>query len=439
MVRQPGFERSSGLLLHVTSLPGGRLGAEADRFVAFLEGAGQRWWQILPLGPPGYGASPYAALSAFAGNDALLPPAREPLSEDDLRAYRARHRAWLPDYAVFRALHERYRGRPWWQWPRPLRDHDTAAVRRARSDLAERVRAHEEAQCRFDRAWLALRRRCRDAGVRLIGDLPLFVARDSADVWAHRSLFRFDAVAGVPPDAFTEDGQLWGNPLYAWDAHRRSRFRWWVRRFERAFELVDTVRIDHFLGLHRIWEVPARARSARRGKWVTVPGDALLRAVRSAVGTRSMIAENLGILTEEAESLRKQFGIPGMHVLQFCFGPDRDMRPFWFPPRSVVYTGTHDNDTVRGWQASANGDGGRARRYLGCRAKELPAAMLRLAWLSASNLALAPVQDLLGLGSAARMNVPGRAEGNWTWRLRRGQLGVDHARRLRALTKEAGR
>ena len=301
------------------------------------------------------------------------------------------------------------------------------------------MRAVEEAQVRFDGAWMALRRRCADAGVRLIGDLPLFVARDSADVWSHRSLFRFDSVAGVPPDAFAEDGQLWGNPQYAWPAHRRSRFRWWVARFARMFELVDTVRIDHFLGLHRAWEVSARARSARRGTWTPVPGEALLHAVRKEVGKRPMIAENLGIITEEAEALRRRFGIPGMHVLQFCFGDDAMARPFWFPPDSVVYTGTHDNDTLRGWQADANGDGGRALRYLGCDKAGLPEAMLRLAWLSASNLAIAPVQDVLGLGSAARMNVPGVADGNWGWRLRRGQLTDSHARRLRALTADAAR
>ena len=433
------FERSSGLLLHLTSLPGGRLGPAADDFLRFLEAAGQRWWQVLPVGPAGYAGSPYAAHSAMAGDESLLPLAPAALPEDRFREFRRRQRAWLPDYALYRALKERYGQRAWWTWPRGYRARDPAALAKARTELAPRIRAHEVAQCRFCDEWAAFRRRARDAGVGLIGDVPLFVARDSADVWARRSLFRLDVAAGVPPDYFSADGQLWGNPHYAWDAHRRSRFAWWIARFRQEFERFDALRIDHFLGLYRVWEVGRRARTAKNGRWSLVPGEALLRAVRKALGPRPLIAENLGIVTPEAESLRAGMGIPGMHVLHFAFGPDAQARPFWMAKDAVVYTGTHDNDTTRGWQAASPGDAARAQRYLDCDAASLPRSLLRLAWTSAADLAIAPAQDLLGLGTKARMNVPGTKDGNWHWRLKRGQLTPDHARHLRALTLEAAR
>jgi len=388
---------------------------------------------MLPVGPPGYGESPYAALSAFAGNEQFLPSPRAPHPNWNKRP------RWLADYTLFRALKDNYGQRPWWQWPRPLRDRDPAALRRARTRHAGRIRFYDDAQCRFDHEWKAFKRRANDAGVSLMGDIPLFVAHDSADVWAHRSLFRFDVVAGVPPDYFAADGQLWGNPHYAWVSHRRSRFRWWVARFARAYELFDAVRIDHFLGLHRVWQVPRRAKTARKGAWELVPGDALLRAVFKELGTLPMVAENLGIVTPEAEALRERHGIPGMRVLHFSFGADPGARPFWYPQDSVVYTGTHDNNTTAGWFRGANGDGSRALRYLGCDARDVSAAMVALAWESPAKLAIAPVQDLLGLGARARMNVPGTVGDNWRWRLRRGQLDADHARRLHALTEAADR
>jgi len=406
------FERASGLLLHVTSLPGGRIGAAADAFIAFLEAAGQRWWQMLPVGPPGYGGSPYAALSAFAGDEAQAPagrPEERPVPR------------WLSDYAEFRALKDRYGGKPWWRWPA-----------RARPDPG-RVRHHVVRQWAFDDAWAAMRKRANDAGIRLLGDLPLFVARDSADVWKHRKLFDADRVAGVPPDYFNEDGQLWGNPQYDWAAHARSGFAWWKARFDRQFELFDAVRIDHFLGLSRVWSIPRRARTAKRGEWRAVPGAKLLEAV----GRRPLVAENLGVVTDEAEALRKRFGLPGMYVLQFSFGPEARDRPFFFEENNAVYTGTHDNDTTKGWTREP--DAARAARYLGCDRRGLPPRMLRLAWLSRPRLAFAPVQDLLGLGPRARMNAPGTSGGNWRWRLRRGQLDRRLARELRALTEEAAR
>ncbi|MHC4938124.1 MAG: 4-alpha-glucanotransferase [Planctomycetota bacterium] len=406
------FDRAGGLLLHLTSLPGGGIGPAAGDFLRFLEAAGQRWWQMLPVGPPGYGGSPYAALSAFAGNEALVrngTPRERPVPR------------WLKEYAKFRALKDRYHGKPWWRWPK-----------RPKPDPA-RVRHYVERQFAFDDGWAAFRRRAHDAGVRLLGDLPLFVAKDSADVWARRSLFDLELQSGVPPDYFNADGQLWGNPQYHWPAHKRTKFRWWVDRFDRMFELFDAVRIDHFLGLHRVWAVPRRARTARTGTWQKVPGAQLLEAV----GHRTLIAENLGIVTPEAEALRARFGIPGMHVLQFSFGHDPAARPFWFDEQSVVYTGTHDNDTTRGWTREPDVE--RAARYLGCSRGEVPQRMLRLAWLSRPRLAIAPVQDLLALGTKARMNTPGTAEGNWRWKLRKGQLTAKLATELRALTKEAGR
>jgi len=433
------FARSSGLLLHLTSLPGGRLGPAADEFLRFLEAAGQRWWQVLPVGPAGYAGSPYAAHSAMAGDETLLPRELAPLSEERLRAFRREQRAWLPDYALYRALKDRYGQRAWWTWPRGYRLRDPAALKRARVELAPRIRDHEVAQCQFADEWGAFKRRAHDAGVRLIGDVPLFVARDSADVWARPALFRLDVAAGVPPDYFSADGQLWGNPHYAWDAHRRSRFSWWVARFRQEFERFDALRIDHFLGLYRVWEVGRRARTARNGRWSPVPGDALLNAVRKALGPRPLIAENLGIVTQGAEALRTSMDIPGMAVLHFAFGADPAARPFWMARDTVVYTGTHDNDTTRGWQQGSPADAARAQRYLGCTARALPQEMLRLAWNSPADLAIAPAQDLLALGTKARMNIPGTKDGNWRWRLRRGQLTADHAARLRRLTAESAR
>jgi len=431
--------RSAGLLLHVTSLPGGTLGPEAYRFVDFLCAAGQRWWQMLPVGPPGHGGSPYAALSAFAGNEALLPPDATP---DAAAKGGAGARGWRIDYARFAVLKERHGGAPWWAWPPRFRDRDPRALRAltAARDIA--VRTSLSRQAAFDRAWSALKRYANDRGVGLVGDLPLFVAHDSADVWAHRERFKLDArgrttvVTGVPPDYFSEDGQRWGNPHYRWDVMRRRRFRWWRARLDRLFELFDVVRVDHFLGLLRAWEIPARAKTARRGRFVPGPGASF---VRSVLAGRPVLAEDLGLVTPEAAALRDRFGIPGMRVLQFSFGPNPEDRPFSYPRRSVVYTGTHDNDTVAGWASKGGPDVKRACAFADCAVRDLPRALVRTACLAPSDLAVVPVQDVLGLGSRARMNTPGTTRGNWRWRLRRGQLTDRHARWLRGLAEVAGR
>ncbi|MHC4550062.1 MAG: 4-alpha-glucanotransferase [Planctomycetota bacterium] len=428
--------RSSGLLLHVTSLPGGRLGPEAERFVEFCAAAGQRWWQVLPLGPPGPGRSPYGALSAFAGSEALLARDRE---EDE--SFRP---AWLADYALFRALRDAAGGAPWTAWPRGVRDRDPRALDRARREHASAIAHYERLQRRFHRQWTALKRHAHARGVGLIGDLPLFVAHDSADVWVHRDLFKLapsgrpTVVAGVPPDYFSATGQRWGHPVYRWEVIRRRRFRWWIDRLARMFQLFDVVRLDHFLGLLRTWEIPARARTARRGRWTKGPGAAFLRTVRRALRGRRLIAEDLGLVTPEAQKLRRRFRLPGMQVLQFCFREEGTL-PHRFPRSCVVYTGTHDNDTTVGWFAKGGADRERARRYAGCRRDRIHWGLIRVAHLCPADLAVVPVQDLLGLPSRARMNTPGTSRGNWRWRLAAGALTRGHARRLRVLTEAAGR
>ena len=393
--------------MHVTSLPGGRLGAEALRFVDFCAAAGQRYWQMLPVAPPGFGGSPYAALSAFAGSEALIDP-------DDDRPGRLRA-PWLKDYALFRALKDELGGAPWTRWPAGVRRRDRTALAEARRSLHDEVAHYERLQAVFMRQWRALRRYAHKRDVKLIGDLPLFVAHDSADVWAHQDEFKLygngnpSVVAGVPPDYFSRDGQRWGNPHYRWDVMRRRGYRWWVARMARMLELFDVVRLDHFIGFHRAWEVSARAKSARRGKWAAGPGAHLLQRT---LRPNRFIAEDLGLLTPEVEDLRDMFRLPGMRVLQFH--PDTAH----YPTRCVAYTGTHDNDTIgkrHAWHA------------------------IEAVHRSPAQLAIVPVQDVLGLGSRARMNTPGKASGNWTWRLRRGQLKSTHARRLRTVTRKARR
>jgi 4-alpha-glucanotransferase len=417
----PGvFPRSAGLLLHVASLPGGRLGPEAYRFVDFLEAAGQRWWQVLPLGPPAR-HSPYDALSAFAGNEALVGREGPPLDAP-----------WAREYATFRALRDLH-GRSWPRWPRWPKAPEPAVAR------------HLRLQGAFDEEWGALKRYANERGIAIIGDIPIFLAHDSADVWANPGIFKLGrdgrprVVTGVPPDYFSRKGQRWGNPHYRWEVLRRSRFAWWIARLRRAFELFDAVRLDHFLGFLRAWEIPKRARDARGGRWAGGPGAAFFTAVQRALGPLPLIAEDLGLLTPEAAALRDRFGLPGMRVLQFSFGRNPEDRPHYFPRNAVVYTGTHDNDTVRGWLHAGGQDPERARRYAGCRRGDFHWGMIRVAHMTACDLAIVPVQDLLGLGSEARMNKPGTVRGNWRWRLKGGELTPRLARRLRDVTEASGR
>jgi 4-alpha-glucanotransferase len=394
--------RSAGILLHPTSLPGGRLGPEAYRFVDWLEAAGQSWWQILPLAPPDELGSPYVGASAFAAWSGLLAEPRARVTPAEIESFVARHPYWIGDWAAF-------------------------AGGEAVAD-----------QVRFEREWGALRAYGAERGVRLIGDVPIYVAAGSADHTLHPELFQTAAVSGVPPDAFSRSGQLWGNPLYDWHAHRATGFRWWVERFRRTLELVDLARIDHFRGLVAYWSVPAGRRTARTGRWRTAPGRDMLLAVRQELGELPLIAEDLGVITPAVTRLRDELGLPGMAVMQW--GLDRERgNPHALPnhrENELVYTGTHDNDTTVGWFRSLPRDHP-ARRALDPR--EPSWSMLELTYGSRAAIAMAPAQDVLGLDSRARMNLPGTAEGNWQWRLRRGQLTAKLAARLRALAEASGR
>ncbi|HSC90083.1 MAG TPA: 4-alpha-glucanotransferase [Gaiellaceae bacterium] len=396
------LQRSSGVLLHPTSLPSGRLGRDACAFVDWLAAAGQSWWQVLPLGPPDKFDSPYKAASAFAGWPGLLAEPDADVSAEELDAFVARHPAWVGEWAAF-------------------------AGEGAVAD-----------QVRFDREWSALRRYAKERGIGIVGDLPIYVADGGADHLAHPELFVPDVVAGVPPDAFTDEGQRWGNPVYDWSILRATGYRWWIERFRRMFELVDLTRVDHFRGFVAYWAVPAEAPTARTGTWRPGPGRELFDAVGAALGALPLIAEDLGVITEPVERLRDELGLPGMHVLQFGFegGPGNPHRPGAHRENGVVYTGTHDNDTTRGWWDSLAPD---VRARSGLDARDPAWSLVELALASVCRLAIVPAQDLLGLGSEARMNVPGRERGNWRWRLEPGQLTDELAARLRASTAAAGR
>ena len=491
--------RSSGILLHPTSLPGpdgaGDLGPGARRFVDWLAQARQGVWQVLPLGPTGYGDSPYQCFSAFAGNpllvsaddlvaDGLLEAAdlaaRPAFSEDrvdygaaiawkrrllaraavrfrdgaapDLvepfAAFCRAEAAWLDDYVLFTTLKDAHGGAPWPEWPAALVRREPAALAAAREELAGAILAQQLAQFLFARQLGALRRHATARRVRLLGDMPIFVAYDGADVWAHPSLFHLDGrgrptvVAGVPPDYFSATGQLWGNPLYDWHAMVGQGYRWWVERFRRTFAMVDMVRIDHVIGFTRYWEVAAGETTALNGRWRYGPGGAVLQAVRDALGVLPIVAEDLGIVTPEVDALLERFALPGMRVLHFAFGDDPSGRslPHNFPRNCVVYTGTHDNDTSVGWFASApEHERAFAQRYLARSGEDIAWDLIRLAIASVADTAMVPMQDVLGLGSVARMNTPGRAQGNWAWRLLSAQLDDQRARGLAELVELYGR
>ena len=405
----PTAARRAGVLLHVTSLPGGRLGGEAVRFVNWLADAGQSWWQLLPLTPPDRHGSPYASPSAFAAWSGLLASPRARVSAAQIADFRDRNAYWIDDWA-------RLAGR---------------------DALADEVR--------FEREWRRLRDHATDRGVRIMGDLPFYVAPGAADARAHPGLFRRDAVAGVPPDAFTADGQLWGNPTYDWRAMRRDGHRWWIERLRRSRDLVNCSRIDHFRAFVAWWGVPPRARTARGGRWYPGPGGEVVEAARAALGPLSLVAEDLGVITPPVHRLIDRLGLPGMRVLQFAFpgGSASPHLPANHPRRSVAYTGTHDNDTAAGWWASAGdrarGQATRAAEEMGIRDDTPHRLLVRMALASPACLAIVPAQDVLGLGSAARLNTPGTSRGNWRWRLRPRQLTADLASWLRERTQEAGR
>jgi 4-alpha-glucanotransferase len=486
------IERASGVLLHPTSLPGrgtGDLGEAAYRFVDWLAGAGQSYWQLLPLVAVTEGGSPYNGLSALAGNPLLISPERLVrgglLNEADLEtvpvsskpidfprlaewkgsllaeahrafrdgaapelttpfdSFRRENASWLDDYALFRALREHHRGAPWTAWEPRLQARERNALREAEQELADVIGQYAFQQFLFDRQWSALRRYANDRGIRIIGDIPIFVAHDSADVWAHRELFQLDeegepeVVSGVPPDYFSETGQRWGNPLYRWDAMAERGYAWWTERFRRTLEWVDVVRVDHFRGFEAYWEIPASEETALNGRWVPGPGEALFRAVERELGSLPVIAEDLGLITPEVEELRDTLGFPGMRVLQFAFDgdPSNPHLPGNHPENAVSYTGTHDNDTAVGWWEHASAEEREQfRRLAGGEIGEIHWQMIRLAFASEARLAVAPLQDVLGLGSEARMNTPGASQGSWEWRCAGEAIDSRAQARLRRVT-----
>jgi len=487
-------------------LPGpfgiGDLGPAAYRFADFLAASGQSLWQVLPLGPTAFGDSPYACYSAFAGHTALISPEKlcedGLLEQDDLntitpqpvnfgqaygikdellakafaryrrttdtefqRAFEAfseQHSSWLNDYALFRVLKSAHAGLPWPDWERSVARREPGALERARLDLHEQIEAQKFSQFIFFRQWLELKNYCNERGIRLIGDVPIFVAHDSADVWTNPEHFKLDehglpkVVAGVPPDYFSATGQFWGNPLYDWERMSADGFSWWIERLRAIGQMVDIVRIDHFRGFVACWEIPGSDRTAERGRWVDTPGRELFNAIREALGEVPIVAEDLGVITGDVERLRDECGFPGMRVLQFAFSSDENNihLPHNYRQNVVAYTGTHDNDTAMGWfrdtgaDSTEKTDQDRAERdfclkYLSTDGAEIHWDFIRAVLSSVADTAIVPLQDVLGLGSEARMNLPNSTNGNWTWRFHDDALTEAHAARLRDLTETSGR
>lgn len=492
--------RAAGVLLHPTSLPGrygiGDLGDETVAFLDWAASAGMRLWQVLPLNPTGYGYSPYGCVSSFAGNPLLISPQRllqddllDPDDVADVPMFSADHvefervfeykyallrtswkhfgahadaelrasldefvaadeqRAWLDDFALYMALKEHSGGAPWWSWDGDLVAWEADAIARAREQHADAIRFWAYTQWLFFRQWNVVREAAHARGIRIVGDVPIYVAGDSADVWGNRELFQLDengqptVVAGVPPDYFSATGQRWGNPLYRWEVMRENGFEWWVARVQTNLRFADIVRLDHFRGFAAYWEVPATETTAINGRWMPGPGVALFDAIRKSLGELPLIAEDLGFITEDVNELRRATGLPGMKILQFGFGQDDSPHlPHRFENRTVAYTGTHDNDTARGWFDAADEDErDRALAYLGADEERIPWNLIRAVYTSVAEMAIVPVQDILALGSDARMNTPGKEEGNWSWRLHPAALTRDHAERLRQLAVICGR
>ena len=488
-------KRLSGVLAHPTSFPGpfgmGDLGCGAYSFIDFLKQAKQKLWQVLPLGPTGYGDSPYQSFSSFAGNHYLISPAllKEQgwLTQADLvdpgfdpraidygpvieykmgllkKAYTAfktqatpadkhkfdkfckRHSSWLEDYALFMALKDHHGGAPWTDWPSKLAHRDPVSLAAMWVELADEINLTMFLQYVFFRQWGSLLTYANDAGIQIIGDIPIFVSMDSADIWANPELFALDkdgtpvGVAGVPPDYFSETGQLWGNPLYKWSAHKETDFKWWCQRVNATLRFVDIIRIDHFRGFESFWSVPYGAETAIDGKWLEGPGRALFEALEAKLGQLPIIAEDLGIITPEVESLRTGLKLPGMKVLQFAFDPEA--RSEYLPhlyedSRTVVYTGTHDNDTTKGWYENATeAEKDYLRRYLNISGENVAWDMIRLAFSSIGAFAVVPIQDVMNLGSKDRMNQPGSAMGWWRFRYTQDMLLEKYQKQLEYLSE----
>jgi 4-alpha-glucanotransferase len=475
-------KRRAGVLLHITSLPGtgerGELGQEAYNFVNFLHDSGVSVWQTLPLGMPHGDGSPYQCLSAHAGNPALIDidgltklgwlPLSEQCQEckgtplfnksclvakafkgflehanqkdkDDFSDFCQKKAYWLDDFALFIALRIVFNQQCWNQWPEPFKERDMSALNEARRRLATSIEDIKFEQYVFFRQWMALKAYANERGVLLFGDIPIFVSYDSSDVWAHREVFKLDesgemlVVAGVPPDYFSETGQRWGNPHYDWSYLNKTGFAWWIERMQTQFEQFDILRIDHFRGLEAAWEIPADEPTAQKGRWVKAPGKDLLNAIKTQLGSMPLVAEDLGIITDEVDALRDEFLLPGMKILQFAFGsgPDNPYLPDHYERNCVVYTGTHDNDTTIGWsQSISEYEKNYIYEYLGNPSMPLHCAIIQAALASVANLAVIPMQDILELGSEARMNTPGTTVGNWNWRFQWDQLSHDQTTRF---------
>ena len=491
------FERSSGILFHPTSLPGkygiGTLGKEAYAFIDFLKKSRQKLWQIFPLGPTGYGDSPYQSFSSFAGNPYLIDfdllIEAHLLSEEDLRDvffgdneeyidygaiynqkypllrkayenfkssdnhemrenlehFKRENASWLNDYSLYISLKNHFNGLPWNEWAHDIKNREHGAMEHYRNELADDIEYHNFIQFLFFKQWGDVKRYANENGIKIIGDIPIFVAADSSDAWANPEIFLFDEerkpvkVAGVPPDYFSATGQLWGNPLYNWQKLKETNYSWWVERVRANLSTCDIIRIDHFRGFEAYWAVPYGDDTAINGQWEPGPGIDLFNAIKSQLGELPIIAEDLGLMTQGVIDLREATGFPGMKILGFAFdsGEENDYLPHTYTKNCVVYTGTHDNDTLIGWfQKAKEEDRQFARDYLNSRSDdEIHWDAIRGAWSSVANMAISPVQDFLGLGSEARINTPGVAAGNWQWRLRHEVLTDELAERIAKLTR----
>ena len=494
------FERRSGILLHPTSLPGnfgiGKLGNQSKKFIDFLSKSGQTYWQVLPLSPPDYSNSPYDGLSAFAGNPILISPEEllneGYLSEDDLTEHphfpehivdfesvikyngKILHLAfsnfkskssnkqkesydnfcnsnkfWLDDYTLFIALMRHHKNTPWYEWDKKTKHRDPNTLQMWRKELFDEIQKQNFYQWQFFKQWQALKKYANAKGIKIIGDIPIFVSMNSADVWANNHLFYFDkdlnpkVISGVPPDYFSNTGQLWGHPLYNWNAINKNQYKWWISRFQMAFTHSDIVRIDHFRGLYNYWEVKANEKTAINGKWKKGPGEKLFNVIINKLGNVQIIAENLGDFDKESQmgvdNLRKKFAFPGMKILQFAFGSDSNdpFLPHKYENDYVVYTGTHDNDTTVGWytKSSLEKEQDFARRYMAVNGSDIAWDLIRLGWASVADTAITTVQDLLSLGHDSRMNTPSTVgPQNWSWRFCNGDLSEDIADRLYELS-----
>ena len=493
------FQRASGILLHPTSLPGdfgiGDLGPDSYAFVDFLAETKQTYWQILPLGPTGWGDSPYSSFSAFAGNTLLISP--EKLQEDGLfdpgagkpqfsadnvdygavyewkktmlasafdswqgdqtdefRQFVDSQSFWLDDFALYRAIKMSKDQKPWFEWDDSLKLRDETSLEEAKGKLSRDILAEKFSQFLFFKQWTALKSYANEKGIQIVGDVPIFVALDSVDVWRHQDQFKLNedgsptVVSGVPPDFFSPTGQLWGNPIYDWDAMRADGFSWWKERVKHTLNMVDILRIDHFRGFAGAWEVPGGDPTAEHGEWVDAPGHELFAALGDAIGDMPFWVEDLGFVTPEVEQLRDDFDFPGMRILQFAFGGDahNSALPHNYIRHCVAYTGTHDNDTAVGWWKSQVGEDGKlsgagthCAEYLGSDGSEIHWDMIRAIWSSVANSVVVPLQDILGLDNNSRMNRPATTSGNWQWRYKNGDLTQEIAGRLTELTQIFGR